>query len=512
MHRATTLASRNFSLLSITLLTFAGLCLGQPAVKLAPTSGPPTTSITVSGSGFSADAAIDIYIGSTDVALALANSSGAFSGIVIQIPASELPGTAWISAVQRSNDTGAQAAFLVETNWPEIGFTPKGKRSNPYENVLSPNNVGSIDLHWSFATEGSIASSPAVSDGVVYIGSEDGNFYALNATTGAELWHFPDPIDQAFTSSAAVADGVVYVPSEDGNLYALIKGEVLWIFLLGQADNSAVTVANGVVYVHSLGTLYALDASTHGALWTFSVDEQSSDAQATPAVANGTVYVGFNTCSTTCQFGGSVVALSASTGTELWSFSTGAEVLSPAVADGVVYFASLDGNFYALNASTGAKLWQRADPEEDFTFISAPAVANGLVYVGSTDGNVYALDAFTGEVLWSFPTIGGVYAAPAVANGVVYVGSEYYNVYALDAVTGDYLWSFTTGSFVESSPAVANGVVYVGSGDNNVYAFDQTGGQQIRPAGRPALSTLHPDFSLKVSQPATTKPSNDYRD
>ena len=33
-------------------------------------------------------------------------------------------------------------------------------------------------------------SSPAVANGVVYVGSDDGNVYALNAATGAELWSY----------------------------------------------------------------------------------------------------------------------------------------------------------------------------------------------------------------------------------------------------------------------------------------------------------------------------------
>jgi outer membrane protein assembly factor BamB len=61
---------------------------------------------------------------------------------------------------------------------------------------------------------------------------------------------------------------------------------------------------------------------------------------------------------------------------------------------------------------------------------SSPAVANGVVYVGSYDGNVYALNASTGSKLWSFATGNLVDSSPAVANGVVYVGSYDHNVYA----------------------------------------------------------------------------------
>jgi outer membrane protein assembly factor BamB len=94
--------------------------------------------------------------------------------------------------------------------------------------------------------------------------------------------------------------------------------------------------------------------------------------------------------------------------------------------------------------------------------VSSPAVANGVVYVGSYDGNVYALQAKTGAKLWSYATDNSVDSSPAVANGAVYVGSWDHNVYALNASTGVKLWRYATSSAVESSPAVANGVVYVG--------------------------------------------------
>ena len=105
---------------------------------------------------------------------------------------------------------------------------------------------------------------------------------------------------------------------------------------------------------------------------------------------------------------------------------------------------------------------------------SSPAVANGVAYVGSTDGNVYALNATTGANLWSYTTGGNVESSPAVANGVVYVGSNDNNLYALNATTGAKVWNYTTGGSVYSSPAVANGVVYVGSQDHNLYALGTT--------------------------------------
>jgi hypothetical protein len=182
---------RRILLVPVVVLLLAGLCFAAPTIRLSPNSGPPTSNLQVSGSGFSAYAAIDIYFDTTDEALAIANGRGAFSNISIPVPASALPGNHYVSAVQRSNGLGAQALFVVQTNWAELGFTSKNNRRNPYENVLSPSTVGLMDLQWSFTTAGAVSSSPAVANGVVYVGSLDYHVHALKARTGAELWSFP---------------------------------------------------------------------------------------------------------------------------------------------------------------------------------------------------------------------------------------------------------------------------------------------------------------------------------
>jgi outer membrane protein assembly factor BamB len=318
-----------------------------------------------------------------------------------------------------SNLTSDGKSFTVAwtvSDWSEFHATNMGRR-NPHEKALDVNNVGNLSLKWSYTT-GGWDSSPAVANGVVYVGSGDDNVYALDANTGAKLWSYLT--DSLVNSSPAVANGVVYVGSLDGNVYAL-------------------------------------NASTGAKLWTYTT---GGVVTSDPAVANGVVYVG--------SYDGNLYALNAKTGAKLWSYTTGDYVeSSPAVANGVVYVGSDDDNVYALNASTGALLWSYDTGHYGNLVRSSPAVANGVVYVGSDDDNVYALNASTGALLWSYTTGGYVDSSPAVANGVVYVGSHDGNLYALNASTGALLWSYPTGG--DSSPAVASGVVYVGSHDE--YAF-----------------------------------------
>jgi eukaryotic-like serine/threonine-protein kinase len=94
-----------------------------------------------------------------------------------------------------------------------------------------------------------------VANGVVYVGS-DTNLYALNATTGAKLWSYTPA--GGVISSPAVANGVVYVGSFDKlnkNVYALNAktGAKLWSYTTGGYVESSPAVSNGVVYIGSGG-------------------------------------------------------------------------------------------------------------------------------------------------------------------------------------------------------------------------------------------------------------------
>ena len=130
------------------------------------------------------------------------------------------------------------------------------RRWNHCENILGVDNVGNLVLKWSYATGNSVRSSPAVTNGVVYIGSDDGEVYALNASTGALLWTYT--AGAGIFSSPAVASGMVYVGSLDYKVYALNAktGSKLWSYSTGGGYSSPVVV-NGMVYVGGGSSVYA---------------------------------------------------------------------------------------------------------------------------------------------------------------------------------------------------------------------------------------------------------------
>ncbi len=367
--------------------------------------------------------------------------------------------TATAAAKQATATAAANAYDTYANKGIQYGFDAQHTGNNPYEHIISPANASRLHLLWSYQTGSGIDSSPAVANGMVYIGSFDKSLYALDATSGKKLWSYQT--GSGIDSSPAVANGIVYIGSGDGSLYALdaTSGKKLWSYQTGSGIDSSPAVANGMVYIGSGdSSLYALDATSGKKLWSY---QTGSGIYSSLAVANGMVYIGSND--------GSLYALDATSGKKLWSYQTGDQIdSSPAVANGIVYIGSGDSSLYALDATSGKKLWSYQTGSGIF---SSPAVANGIVYIGSFDGSLYALDATSGKKLWSYQTGSGIDSLPAVANGIVYIGSGDGSLYALDAASGKKLWSYQTGGGIYSSPAVANGMVYIGSHDSKLYAF-----------------------------------------
>jgi outer membrane protein assembly factor BamB len=328
--------------------------------------------------------------------------------------------------------------------------------------VLNGSGTPAASVRWTYMTTASIDSPPAVADDSVYIGSDNGYLYALDADTGKLRWKFKTegPIE----SRPAVADGTVYIGSDDGNLYALDAdtGSPRWSDYTGIVTSSGPAVAGGSVYVGThqgkKGRLYALEAATGIILWTYTT---AGPIDSSPAVANGAVYVGSDDHD--------VYALTAGSGHVLWRHQTAGPVeSSPAVAYGLVYAGSDDGTVYALSAQTGDTQWKFPTGADVFP---GPVAAAGILYIGSDNSTVYALNAKTGRLLWTHATEGSMDSSPTVTSATIYVGSDSGTVYALDDETGILRWTGTAGNIGLYGPAVSNGIIYFGSKDGQVYAM-----------------------------------------
>jgi PGF-CTERM protein len=152
---------------------------------------------------------------------------------------------------------GAVAVPVAAQAADTIQFHYNAQLTGDYTPVAGPAPSNGL-LKWNFTTGSVVESSPAVANSVVYVGSDDGNLYALNANNGTKIWNYTTGAD--VLSSPAVANGVVYVGSNDTNLYVLNanNGTKLWNYttksVVGSSPavvTSSPAVANGVVYVGS---------------------------------------------------------------------------------------------------------------------------------------------------------------------------------------------------------------------------------------------------------------------
>lgn len=338
---------------------------------------------------------------------------------------------------------------------------------------------------WHFHTGGRVFGSPAIEGTTVYIGSTDGNVYALDRASGALRWKAVT--GGRVTSTPAVAGGRVYVVSYDGKLYALDAGTgvVAWTFRTGGERRFAARHLHG----------FAPDAE--------SMPDPFDVYLSSPAVWRDLVLFGSGD--------GHVYALDAGTGRLRWSFLTGDVVhASPAVANGIVYIGSWDGWLYALDAAKGTLVWKlRTGQDEDIHnqvgFQSSAAVVDGVVYVGCRDAHLYAVDARTGARRWAYSTGGAwVIASPAVVAGRVYFGTgDSRRFIALDARTGAAVASWAFNWYLFASPALAGGMAYVPGWDGKLTAIDLTTRKPVwtwqTEASRAHLAEFsRPDGSMRL--------------
>lgn len=225
----------------------------------------------------------------------------------------------------------ASSSFV---NWPSYLDGVSHHSYAARATAITPSNAASLTEAWHFmpgappvkALGYALNASPTVYDGVVYIGGNNGTFYALNESTGTVVWqrgigYVKDSCgDRGITSTATVAlDPVtktptVYVSSGNGYLYAMnaATGAVTWKILIhrevGQNPNyydwSSPTVANHKVYIgfagscvsHVRGALDAFSQATGKKLATYYTvprGQVGGSIWSTAAVASdGHVFVG----------------------------------------------------------------------------------------------------------------------------------------------------------------------------------------------------------------------------
>jgi polyvinyl alcohol dehydrogenase (cytochrome) len=146
-----------------------------------------------------------------------------------------------------------------------------------------------------------------VAGGRVFVGSQNGNVYALNAATGCVHWFFRQPPACAPPSSWALE-------TDSGSLDMAFIGD-------------------------RAGNVYSVNAATGRLIWKTKIDDHpAARVTGSPVFHNGRLYVPVASAEETtgavadyecCRFRGSVVALNGATGDRIWKTYTIAEEARP---------------------------------------------------------------------------------------------------------------------------------------------------------------------------------------
>ena len=311
-------------------------------------------------------------------------------------------------------------------------------------------------VKWRFHTGGRVIASPAIAGRTAYVGSTDGNLYAVDLDHGTLRWKLAT--GARVTSSPAVSNGVVYVVSYDGNLYAAdaSAGKLKWKF----ATRRRAAVRGNAPPWRSAG--------------------RRADARpvrrflSLPAVSDGIVYFGSGD--------GYVYAVDAASGTLRWKYQTGDVIhASPAIAAGVVYIGSWDSWFYALDAATGTLKWRfktGEDPDihNQVGIQSSAAVAgwHGLLRVPRLEILCPRRTDWREKVVVRQPRLVGRQLARGARRQGVFWHERLQAHLGADAKTGATVFELPVRWYIFGSPAIAGHWLYVGNWDGTLTAVDLT--------------------------------------
>ena len=427
----------------------------------------------------------------------------------------------------------------AKPQWNGWGVDSSNSRYQPKPGLTAA-DVPKLKLKWAFGFPGGTQAygNPVIVAGRVFVGSDSGTVYALNAETGCTYWSFK--ADGGVRSAPSVG--------RVGTRYALFFGDLK-------------------------GNVFALDAATGQPIWKKQVDPHKfARVTGAPTFHNGRLYVPVSSVEEVpaaqksyecCTFRGSVVSLDAATGNQLWKTYTvqeqpqqtgknsagtalwgpaGAAVWSaPTIDDkrGAVYIGT--GNSYtgpavktsdsviAMDIKTGKILWWNqatsADaflvgcgpgnencPRElgpDYDFGNAPILRNlpggkRILVIGQKSGIAWGLDPDNeGKVVWQFKAgkggaLGGIEWGSAADEQAAYIpvsdvlaaANDAGGLFALKLATGEQIWKApapkldcNTGrgcSGAQSAPvSVIPGVVFSGSVDGHMRAFSTADGSII---------------------------------
>ncbi len=361
-------------------------------------------------------------------------------------------------------------------SWPMYGYD--GTNSFNYPNSAPRTN----DVIWNTNFAADFSATPAVIDGLIYVGGTDYNLYCIDANTGQEIfkYHFPSQV----VSTPCVVGDMIYVGCRDGNMYAFNREtqEEEWKFTTGGDVDSSPKVVGETVYFGSLdGYFYAVDTITHLLVWKYWCGEDYMVKSAPAISGNRLVFGTYNedgskgnvTCLDINGFQDGNDGYSGETNTSgtagdiIWQYTPQKGITgSASIMGDRIFIGSEDGKLHCLALTDGSLLWDAATGDAVRSCPTPVPETNSVIF-GSWDGFLYNLNASTGTPIWKVQLSGYISAPAIVADGRVYVGDLSYHLYCFDLygwgnLSTEKIFELYTGIYMRcrAAPVIHNGILY----------------------------------------------------
>lgn len=439
----------------------------------------PGGSTTVLGGGFGHSENVTIQLAGATLATRSTTVTGYLPAFTLHIPTNAAFGLTSIVGTGLVSGKSATVAIVIANSWDQTGYAPSHldyeANDAVLDHLITPGNRSWVDLAWHFHAAAAINASPAVVDGVAYIGDAAGELFAVDIHNGGFLWSWTDPTGAPINGSPAVDPslGRVFVTANDGFVYALSAstGTLVWKVSIGGALTAPV-YSGGELYIASVnGTVGAFAETNGSAAWTVSL---SGPVRAPPTLdsARDRLFVG--------ETNGDLVALNSTTGAPNWTYVAGGGIFASVTVYGSrVYFGSTDGNITCVLESTGGKVWayQTGGPVTGAGALSHLGTIGWTsleLLVGSGDGYVYAINASGGSLNYKLK-VGSAVVGIAAAEGVVAFEAASGLVGGARTYTNLTVWDYYTAAGLGGAPVILDGTIFVGAEDGYLYAFTAYG-------------------------------------
>lgn len=222
-------------------------------------------------------------------------------------------------------------------------------------------------------------------------GLVEGGVHAFDTMTGEPIWQEPQIGLGNIFSSPAYSDGLIYVASQQGVVYAfdVVTGQKRWIKSINGSIIATPSVLQGKVYIGAIGAnngfskqasgvgIVTLDAFTGDELWNFKI----GDVVTTPAIDGEKIY--FTSVSKEfhgLRLSGTAFAFDIANGKKVWGTALEDILASPALVGERLVMAGVKGELFLLNSINGEKLWST---DMGGPILASPAISGESIFIAS---------------------------------------------------------------------------------------------------------------------------------